>query len=75
MKPKGKPCSEALRAPNLTNSKIRARVEHVFAQQKAQMGLFVFSIGIKRAETKIMLANLAYNTQRLTFHEPWLAKG
>ena len=38
------------------------------------MGLFVRTIGIKRAETKIMLANLAYNTQRLIFHERRLAK-
>ena len=37
------------------------------------MGLFVRTIGIKRAETKIMLANLAYNMQRLIFHERWLA--
>ena len=72
-KPKGKPRSEALRAANRAKSKIRARVEHVFAQQKAHMGLFVRTIGIKRAETKIMLANLAYNMQRLIFHERWLA--
>jgi len=74
-KPKGKPRSEALRAANRAKSKIRARVEHVFAQQKAHMGLFVRTIGIKRAETKIMLANLAYNMQRLIFHERRLATG
>lgn len=35
------------------------------------MGLFIGIIGLKRAETKIMLANLAYNynMQRLIFHE------
>ncbi|CAN1503842.1 COG3039 Transposase and inactivated derivatives, IS5 family [Sphingomonadaceae bacterium] len=74
-KPKGKPRSEALRAANRAKSKIRARVEHVFAQQKAHMGLFIRTIGIKRAETKIMLANLAYNMQRLIFHERRLATG
>lgn len=68
-KPKGKPRSEALRAANRTKSKIRARVEHVFAQQKAHMGLFVRTIGIKRTEPKIVLANLAYNMRRLIFHE------
>ncbi|MBJ7525702.1 MAG: IS5 family transposase [Sphingomonadaceae bacterium] len=82
-KPKGKPRSEALRAANRTKSKIRARVEHVpstllragFAQQKAHMGLYIRTIGIKRAETKIMLANLAYNMQRLLFHERRAATG
>ena len=33
------------------------------------MGLFIRTIGIKRAEAKITLANLAYNMQRLIFHE------
>ena len=33
------------------------------------MGLFVRTIGLKRAEAKIDLANLAYNLQRLIFHE------
>jgi hypothetical protein len=54
---------------NATKSKIRARIEHVFAQQKVKMGLFIRTIGIKRAEAKITLANLAYNMNRLIFHE------
>ena len=33
------------------------------------MGLFVRTIGLKRLEAKIALANLAYNFQRLIFHE------
>jgi IS5 family transposase len=74
-KPKGKVRSDALRAANRTRSKIRARVEHVFAQQKAHMALFIRTIGIKRAETKIMLANIAYNMQRLMFHERRMATG
>jgi len=48
---------------------VRARVEHVFARQKDQMGLFIRTIGIARAETKITLAHLAYNIDRLIFHE------
>tara|TARA_R110000772_G_scaffold88129_1_gene183358 strand:+ start:1406 stop:2470 length:1065 start_codon:yes stop_codon:yes gene_type:complete len=60
-KPRGK--------ANSVKSKVRAFVEHVFAQQKAHMGLYIRTIGIKRAETKIMLVNLAYNMQRLIFHE------
>ena len=39
------------------------------------MGLYIRTIGIKRAETKIMLANLAYNMQRLLFHERRAATG
>jgi hypothetical protein len=48
-------------------SKIRARVEHVFAEQKHRMGLFVRTIGIARATTKIGMANLVYNIKRLIF--------
>lgn len=68
-KPKGKPRSEALRAANRTKSRIRARVEHIFAQEKAHMALFIRTIGLHRAEAKITLVNLAYNMRRLIFHE------
>ena len=54
---------------NRVKSKIRARVEHVFAQEKAHMGLYIRTIGIRRAEAKIALVNLAYNMKRLIFHE------
>lgn len=33
------------------------------------MGLFIRTVGLKRAEAKIGLANLAYNLQRFLFHE------
>jgi len=47
-------------------SKIRARVEHVFAaQQTALGGRIVRTIGIVRARAKIGLQNLAYNIRRL----------
>lgn len=49
---------------NATKSKIRAHVEHVFADQKARMGLAVRTIGIKRAEATITLVNMAYNMKR-----------
>jgi hypothetical protein len=45
-------------AANNAKSKIRARVEHVFAEQKHRMRLFVRTIGIARATTKIGLVNL-----------------
>ena len=71
----GKPRSEALRAANRVKSRIRATVEHVFAQQKSHMGLFIRTIGVKRAEAKIMLVNLAYNMKRLIFQEQRAATG
>jgi IS5 family transposase len=74
-KPRGKPMPDHIRRGNATRSKVRARVEHVFARQKAQMGLFIRTIGIKRAEAKITLANLAYNMNRLIFHERRTAMG
>ena len=46
---------------NAKKSAIRAHIEHVFAEQKARMGLFVRTIGLARATTKIGLANLVYN--------------
>jgi IS5 family transposase len=68
-KPRGKPMPDHVRRGNATKSKVRARVEHVFARQKDQMGLFIRTIGIKRAEAKITLANLVYNMHRFVFHE------
>ena len=50
-------------------SKIRAFVEHVFAQQKSRMGLFVRSIGLARARPKIGMANLSYNFPRYAWHQ------
>jgi IS5 family transposase len=74
-KPKGKPMPERTRKANSVKSKVRAFVEHVFAQQKSHMGLFIRTIGINRAEAKITLVNLAYNMQRLIFHERRAATG
>jgi len=52
---------------NNAKSKIRSRVEHVFAEQKDRMGLFIRTIGIARATTKIGMANLVYNIKRFIF--------
>ena len=68
-KPKGRAMTRATARANARKSAVRARVEHVFAHQKDRMGLFARTIGLKRAEAKIGLANLAYNFQRLIFHE------
>jgi IS5 family transposase len=63
-KPRGKPMPHAVARANAKKSKIRARVEHVFAEQKDRMGLFIRTIGIARAEAAITLANMAYNMKR-----------
>ena len=74
-KPKGKPMTVATARANARKSSIRARVEHVFAHQKNRFGLFIRTIGLKRAEAKLRLANLAYNMDRLIFHELRVATG
>ena len=61
--------SKAASRANAKKSSIRARVEHVFAHQKNRYGLFIRTIGLARAETKLALANLAHNFNRLIFHE------
>ena len=63
-KPKGKPMPKAVASANAGKSSIRAHVEHVFAEQKDRMGLFVRTIGLARAEAAITIANMAYNMKR-----------
>lgn len=66
-KPTGRPMPEAMRYANALKSKVRSCVEHVFAVQKNKMDLFIRTIGIARATTKIGMANLVYNMRRLVF--------
>lgn len=54
---------------NAAKSKVRAFVEHVFADQKHRMGMKIRTIGLQRATIKIGLANIAYNMRRLVMHE------
>jgi hypothetical protein len=63
-KSKGRAMHETMRRANNAKSKIRSRVEHVFVEQKDRMGLFIRTIGIARATTKIGMANLVYNTSK-----------
>lgn len=63
-KPKGKPMLDHMRRANAAKSRVRARVEHVFAERKHRMGLFIRTIGLARAEAAITLANMAYNMKR-----------
>lgn len=59
----------AQRKANRARSKVRSAVETVFAGQKHRFGLFVRTIGLARAQTKIGLANLAYNLKRFLWIE------
>ncbi|MEM9670695.1 MAG: transposase, partial [Pseudomonadota bacterium] len=63
-KPKDKPMPKRYAQANAKKSRVRARVQHLFAHQKDRMNLMVRSIGIKRAEATIIMANIAYNLGR-----------
>lgn len=68
----GKPLPANRQKANAARSRVRSAIEHVFADQKHRMGLFVRTIGLARARTKIGLANLAYNFRRLAW---WQSQG
>lgn len=68
-KPPGKKMPEPRRRANAARSRERSSVEHVFADQKHRMALFVRSIGLARARTRIGLANIACNLRRYLFWE------
>ena len=62
---------------NRTKSRIRAKVEHVFAEQKEWMGLFIRTIGLARAKVKIGMGTglepaslrVAGSTSAVTFRD------
>jgi len=68
-KPRRRPMPARTARANARKSAVRAHIEHVFAEQKARMGLFVRTIGLARATTKIGLANLVHNMRRLLWLE------
>jgi transposase, IS5 family len=68
-KPKGRPMAPHIRRGNASRSSVRAAVEHVFAQQKGPMALFIRTIGLARARLKIGMANITYNMRRLVMHQ------
>jgi len=64
------PLSAAQNAANRAKSRVRVRVEHVFAaQENSPGGRLMRAIGLVRARAKIGLANLAYNIRRLVILE------
>ena len=68
-KPADQPMPARTARANARKSAVRAHIEHVFAEQKGRMGLFVRTIGLARATTKIGLANLVHNMRRLLWLE------
>lgn len=66
---RNKPLTEKQKESNRKKSKIRAKVEHIFAGLSHMGGKLVRSIGIERASVHIGLKNLTYNFQRLVFWE------
>jgi hypothetical protein len=64
-KPKSRTMPNSIRRANNANSKIRSRVEHLFAQQKDRMDLFIRTIGIALATITIGMGNFVYINKRL----------
>jgi IS5 family transposase len=64
-KPRGRPMPRRTSRANGRKSAVRAKVEHIFAQQKDRMGLTIGTIGLARTRATITLANMVYNTTRL----------
>jgi IS5 family transposase len=62
---RNRPLTEEQIAGNREKSKVRSRVEHIFGFMEMSMnGMYIHSIGIKRATAIIGLMNLTYNMFR-----------
>ena len=62
---RNKPLTDEQKASNTEKSHIRSRVEHIFGFMENSMnGMYIRSIGIKRATAIIGLMNLTYNMYR-----------
>jgi len=68
-KPTGRPMPERILKATGRKSRVRSKVEHVFAVQKGPMALFIRTVGIARARAKIGMANLVHNMKRLVWLE------
>ena len=59
---RNRPLTETQKANNRAKSKVRSRAEHVFGFMEQSMhGLFVRTIGIRRAKANTVLTSLVYN--------------
>jgi IS5 family transposase len=64
---RGRPLTKTQIRNNAAKSRIRARVEHVFAAMHHFCGKMIRTIGIARAEIQIGLLNLTYNLTRYVY--------
>jgi IS5 family transposase len=64
---RNRPLSKTQERNNTSKSRIRARVEHVFAAIKQFGGKTIRTIGLARAEIQIGLLNIAYNFKRYAY--------
>jgi len=64
---RNRPLTKTQKRNNTAKSRIRARVEHVFAAMNHFGGITIRTIGIARAEIQIGLLNLAYNLTRYVY--------
>ena len=62
---RNRPLTDEQKANNREKSRVRSRVEHIFGFMEMSMnGMYIHSIGIKRATAIIGLMNLTYNMYR-----------
>jgi len=62
---RNRPLTDEQKASNRGKSRVRSRVEHIFGFMEMSMnGMYINSIGIKRATAIIGLMNLTYNMYR-----------
>jgi len=62
-----RPLTDEQKASNREKSRVRARIEHIFGHMSTSMNaLTLRCVGIARAESNIVLRNLAYNLSRYT---------
>lgn len=59
-----KPVSACQQRANRKRSRVRSRVEHVFAAQQAMGGKRVRTIGMARARVKVAMMNIVHNLRR-----------
>jgi IS5 family transposase len=64
---RNRPLTKTQERNNKAKSHIRARVEHVFARMNHFGGIYIRTIGRKRAEFQIGLMNLTYNITRYVY--------
>lgn len=64
----GHPLASWEKQGNRTRDKVRSRIEHVFgAMEQRAKDVILRTVGIKKAEVKLGLRNIAYNMERFCF--------